>query len=121
MSKDFDVVEIPPVLLVDDLCRIFRCSVAKLDRLLKEEYERLEEYPNNRTGTNEPDVCFPLPIDTGGTKRRRRIWSRDSVERFLAGREQSKVKIETPTQRKQRANIARADLERRGVRVNSEN
>ena len=102
MPKDFDVVDIPPVLLTEDICRICRWSVATLDRHLK-------------------DGRFPSPIDSGGTKRRRRIWSRDSIERFLAGQEQSNVTTETPTQRKQRANVARADLQRRGVRVNSEN
>lgn len=101
MPKDFDVVDIPSVLLTGDVCRICRFSVATLDRRLK-------------------DGCFPSPIDSAGTKRRRRIWSRDAIERFLAGQEQGNAKIETPTQRKRRANAARADLQRRGVRVDSE-
>jgi len=102
MRKDFDVVDIPSVLITEDVCRICRWSVATLDRRLK-------------------DGCFPLPINSGGTKRRRRMWSRDSILEFLNGQEQNNVKTETPTQRKQRVNAARADLERRGVRVNSEN
>ena len=102
MPKDFDVVDIPSVLLTEDVCRICRWSVAKLDRCLK-------------------DGSFPPPINFGDAKRRRRIWNRDSVMRFLNGQEQSNAKTETSTQRKQRANAARADLVRKGVRVNSEN
>lgn len=117
MRKDLDVIDIPPVLLAKDVCRICRFSLATLYRRVEEEYELLEEESRNRTGNNEERSRFPLPINTGGTKRRRLIWSRDSIEQFLNGQEQRSVKVETPAQRKQRANIARADLERRGVRV----
>ena len=102
MRKDLDVIDIPPVLFADDVCKICRLSLASLDRHVK-------------------DGCLPSPINSGGTKRRRRMWSRESIERFLAGQEQSNAKIETPTHRKRRANVARADLERRGVKINPEN
>ena len=101
VRKATDVIDIPPVLYAEDVCRICRFSDATLNRRLKE-------------------GCFPLPLDTGGTKRCRRIWSRDSIKRFLAGQGQINVKTETPTRRKQRADVARAELERRGVRVNAE-
>ena len=99
MRKDMVVIDIPPVLHAEDVCRICRLTLATLNR-------RVE------------DGSIPSPIN-GGAKRRRRIWSRKSIEDFLNGGEQ-RNKSETPTQRKQRANAARVDLERRGVQINSE-
>jgi hypothetical protein len=120
MGKDFDVIDvvgIPPVLYAEDLCRIFRCSGAKLDRILEAEYMRLEEESRNQTGNNETRGRFPLPLDTGGGKRQRRIWSRTAVENFLNSGEQREIKIETPTERKQRANAARQSLKEMGVKL----
>jgi hypothetical protein len=115
-----DVVDIPSVLLAEDICRIFCFSMATLHRRLKEEYEFLKEESRNRTDNNEVYGRFPLPINAGGSKRRRLIWSRDSIENFLNSGKQHKTKLETSTQRKQRADAARADLQRRGVHVNTE-
>jgi len=104
MRRDIDAIDIPLVLKAEDVVKICRISTATLYRWLKESRDGID---NN----------FPLPIDTGGTKRRL-LWSRDAIENFLNGGEQRNIKIETATQRKQRANAARADLQRRGVRVN---
>ena len=107
MRKDFDAIGIQSVLTAEEVVIICRISLATLYRWLKE-------------SRSETGGRFPLPIDTGGAKRRLK-WSRASIEQFLNGQEQNSVKPETPTQRRQRANVARVDLERRGVKINPEN
>jgi len=100
---------IDPVLCIDELRQILSVSTATIYRWLAE-------------SRSQDGGAFPLPVNTGGRKRRL-LWTRSSIQAFLDNQnsgthQQPSLNFVSAAEHRKRDRAARQSLKAMGVKLN---